>query len=225
MSHPLRTVWPSFRPSPCSKGRSTPRRRPSRPRPWVFRAGGDHRPQTALYGSCLFPTAARAEGGAADRRAMLGVGAAPGPGPSNAPAVHDWIALLCAGCRVRGYAISCALVSRRISTGPVGGSAPCHARHAGRADHGVIALDRRRGGGDRRACSPRIRPTLRWPMSDRLAGHLFPTGFYGEICRRLDPVEGKRSRSCSTRPMTANLPLVGTNPTALPSRNFTRRMT
>ena len=170
--------------------------------------------RNGLYGSMAFSDGCKGEGVQPIVGAMLGV-VRPGR-PSNAPAVHDWIALYAQDAG--GYDNICALVSMAHLDRPLE-----EVPHVtldmleGRTD-GVIALTAGGEGAIARLFAE-DQPDAALAYADRLQA-LFPDRLYVEICRRLDPIEGKAEPQLLDLAYDRNLPLVATNPTCFAEPEF-----
>jgi DNA polymerase-3 subunit alpha len=170
--------------------------------------------RNGLYGSMAFSDACKGEGVQPIIGAMLGV-LRPGR-PANAPQVHDWIALYAQDAR--GYDNICALVSMAHLDRPVE-----EVPHVtldtleGRTD-GVIALTAG-GEGALARLFAEDQPDAALAYAVRLEA-LFPGRLYVEICRRLDPVEGKAEAALLDLAYDRGLPLVATNPTCFTEPHF-----
>ncbi|WP_062734061.1 DNA polymerase III subunit alpha [Sphingobium abikonense] len=170
--------------------------------------------RNGLYGSMAFSDACKGEGVQPIIGAMLGV-LRPGR-PANASQVHDWIALYAQDAR--GYDNICALVSMAHLDRPVE-----EVPHVtldtleGRTD-GVIALTAG-GEGALARLFAEDQPDAALAYAERLEA-LFPDRLYVEICRRLDPVEGKAEGALLDLAYDRGLPLVATNPTCFTEPHF-----
>ncbi|KEQ53477.1 DNA polymerase III subunit alpha [Sphingobium chlorophenolicum] len=170
--------------------------------------------RNGLYGSMAFSDACKGEGVQPVIGAMIGV--ARPDRPANAPPVHDWLALYAQDAA--GYDNLCALVSMAHLERPV--EEVPHISLSmleGRTD-GLIALT---AGGEgalaRLFAEDQPAPALAY--AKRLEA-LFPDRLYIEICRRLDPVEGKAEPELLDLAYARNLPLVATNPTCFAEPHF-----
>ncbi|WP_370309043.1 DNA polymerase III subunit alpha [Sphingobium abikonense] len=170
--------------------------------------------RNGLYGSMAFSDACKGEGVQPIIGAMLGV-LRPGR-PANAAQVHDWIALYAQDAR--GYDNICALVSMAHLDRPVE-EVPHVTLDAleGRTD-GVIALTAG-GEGALARLFAEDQPDAALAYAERLEA-LFPDRLYVEICRRLDPVEGKAEGALLDLAYGRGLPLVATNPTCFTEPHF-----
>ncbi|EQB15994.1 DNA polymerase III subunit alpha [Sphingobium lactosutens] len=170
--------------------------------------------RNGLYGSMAFSDACKGEGVQPIIGAMLGV-LRPGR-PANAAQVHDWIALYAQDAR--GYDNICALVSMAHLDRPVE-EVPHVTLDAleGRTD-GVIALTAG-GEGALARLFAEDQPEAALAYAERLEA-LFPDRLYVEICRRLDPVEGKAEGALLDLAYDRGLPLVATNPTCFTEPHF-----
>ena len=170
--------------------------------------------RNGLYGSMAFSDACKGEGVQPIIGAMLGV-LRPGR-PANSAQVHDWIALYAQDAR--GYDNICALVSMAHLDRPVE-----EVPHVtldtleGRTD-GVIALTAG-GEGALARLFAEDQPDAALAYAERLEA-LFPDRLYVEICRRLDPVEGKAEGALLDLAYGRGLPLVATNPTCFTEPHF-----
>ena len=170
--------------------------------------------RNGLYGSMAFSDSCKGEGVQPIIGAMLGV-LRPGR-PANAAPVHDWLALYAQDAR--GYDNICALVSMAHLDRPV--EEVPHVTLAaleGRTD-GVIALTAG-GEGALARLFAEDQPDAARAYADQLEA-LFPGRLYIEICRRLDPVEGKAEPSLLDLAYDRGLPLVATNPTCFAEPHF-----
>ena len=170
--------------------------------------------RNGLYGSMAFSDACKGEGVQPIIGAMLGV-LRPGR-PANAAQVHDWITLYAQDAR--GYDNICALVSMAHLDRPVE-EVPHVTLDAleGRTD-GVIALTAG-GEGALARLFAEDQPDAALAYAERLEA-LFPDRLYVEICRRLDPVEGKAEAALLDLAYDRGLPLVATNPTCFTEPHF-----
>ena len=170
--------------------------------------------RNGLYGSMAFSDACKGEGVQPIIGAMLGV--LRPCRPANAPQVHDWIALYAQDAR--GYDNICALVSMAHLDRPVE-EVPHVTLDAleGRTD-GVIALTAG-GEGALARLFAEDQPDAALAYAERLEA-LFPDRLYVEICRRLDPVEGKAEGALLDLAYGRGLPLVATNPTCFTEPHF-----
>ena len=170
--------------------------------------------RNGLYGSMAFSDACKGEGVQPIIGAMLGV-LRPGR-PANAAQVHDWITLYAQDAR--GYDNICALVSMAHLDRPVE-EVPHVTLDAleGRTD-GVIALTAG-GEGALARLFAEDQPDAALAYAERLEA-LFPDRLYVEICRRLDPVEGKAEGALLDLAYGRGLPLVATNPTCFTEPHF-----
>ncbi len=170
--------------------------------------------RNGLYGSMAFSDACKGEGVQPIIGAMLGV-LRPGR-PANAAQVHDWITLYAQDAR--GYDNICALVSMAHLDRPVE-EVPHVTLDAleGRTD-GVIALTAG-GEGALARLFAEDQPDAALAYAERLEA-LLPDRLYVEICRRLDPVEGKAEAALLDLAYDRGLPLVATNPTCFTEPHF-----
>ncbi|MBU2015375.1 MAG: DNA polymerase III subunit alpha, partial [Alphaproteobacteria bacterium] len=170
--------------------------------------------RNGLYGSMAFSDACKSEGVQPLIGAMLGV-LRPGR-PANAPPVHDWLALYAQD--EAGYDNLCALVSMAHLDRPLE-----EVPHVdldvleGRTD-GLIALTAG-GEGALARLFAEDQPEAALAYAERLET-LFPDRLYIEICRRLDPIEGKAEPDLLDLAYARNLPLVATNPTCFTEPHF-----
>lgn len=169
--------------------------------------------RNGLYGSMAFSDGCKDEGVQPIIGAMLGV-LRPGR-PANAP-MHDWLALYAQDAA--GYDNICALVSMAHLDRPVE-EVPHVTMEAlaGRTD-GVIALTAG-GEGALARLFAEDQPDAAIAYVERLEA-LFPDRLYVEICRRLDPVEGKAEPYLLDLAHERGLPLVATNPTCFTEPHF-----
>ncbi|WP_311269714.1 DNA polymerase III subunit alpha [Sphingobium sp. WCS2017Hpa-17] len=170
--------------------------------------------RNGLYGSMAFSDGCKDEGVQPIIGAMLGI-LRPGR-PANAPPVHDWIALYAQDAG--GYDNICALVSMAHLDRPVE-EVPHVTIEAleGRTD-GVIALTAG-GEGALARLFAEDQPDAAVAYVERLEA-LFPDRLYIEICRRLDPAEGKAEPQLLDLAYDRGLPLVATNPTCFAEPHF-----
>ena len=170
--------------------------------------------RNGLYGSMAFSDACSSEGVQPIIGAMLGV-LRPGR-PTNALAVHDWLALYAQDDV--GYDNLCALVSMAHLDRPVD-EAPHVTLEAlvGRTD-GLIALTAGGEGAVARLFAE-DQPTAAAAYLDNLTT-LFPNRLYIEICRRSDPVEEIAEPHLIDLAYESGLPLVATNPTCFTEPHF-----
>ena len=170
--------------------------------------------RNGLYGSMAFSDACKSEGVQPIIGAMLGV-LRPGR-PANAAPVHDWIALYAQDAA--GYDNLCALVSMAHLDRPLE-DVPHVSLGAleGRTD-GLIALTAG-GEGALARLFGEDQPDAALAYVQQLEA-LFPDRLYIEICRRLDPVEGKAEPYLIDLAHDRNLPLVATNPTCFAEPHF-----
>ncbi len=170
--------------------------------------------RNGLYGSMAFSDACKGEGVQPIIGAMLGV-LRPGR-PANATPVHDWVALYAQDAR--GYDNLCALVSMAHLDRPAE-----EVPHVsldmleGRTD-GLIALTAG-GEGALARLFAEDQPDAAVAYAERLET-LFPERLYVEICRRLDPIEGKAEPHLLDMAYARDLPLVATNPTCFAEPHF-----
>ena len=170
--------------------------------------------RNGLYGSMAFSVACKSEGRQPLIGAMLGV-LRPGR-PANASPVHDWLALYAQD--ETGYDNLCALVSMAHLDRPLE-----EVPHVdlnvleGRTD-GLIALTAG-GEGALARLFAEDQPEAALAYAERLET-LFPDRLYIEICRRLDPIEGKAEPDLLDLAYARNLPLVATNPTCFTEPHF-----
>jgi DNA polymerase-3 subunit alpha len=170
--------------------------------------------RNGLYGSMAFSDGCKGEGVQPIIGAMLGL--LRPDRPASAPPAHDWIALYAQD--EAGYANLCELVSMAHLDRPVE-EAP-HVRFdtlAGRTD-GLIALTAG-GEGALARLFAEDQPDAALTYADRLEA-LFPDRLYVEICRRLDPVEGKAEPALLDLAYDRGLPLIATNPTCFAEPHF-----
>ncbi|HAF40516.1 MAG TPA: DNA polymerase III subunit alpha [Sphingobium sp.] len=172
--------------------------------------------RNGLYGSMAFSDACKDEGVQPVIGAMLGL-LRPGR-PANAAPVHDWLALYAQDAA--GYDNLCALVSMAHLDRPVEEvpHVTIEALH-GRTD-GLIALTAG-GEGALARLFAEDQPEAAIAYAERLEA-LFPDRLYVELCRRLDPVEGKSEPHLLDLAYDRNLPLVATNPTCFAEPDFHR---
>ncbi|OAN56333.1 DNA polymerase III subunit alpha [Sphingobium sp. TCM1] len=172
--------------------------------------------RNGLYGSMAFSDACKDEGVQPVIGAMLGL-LRPGR-PANAAPVHDWLALYAQDAA--GYDNLCALVSMAHLDRPVEEvpHVTIEALH-GRTD-GLIALTAG-GEGALARLFAEDQPEAAIAYAERLEA-LFPDRLYVELCRRLDPVEGKAEPHLLDLAYDRNLPLVATNPTCFAEPDFHR---
>lgn len=170
--------------------------------------------RNGLYGSMAFSDACKGEGVQPLIGAMVGI-LRPGR-PANAAPVHDWIALYAQD--EGGYDNLCALVSMAHLDRPVE-EVPHITMEVleGRTD-GLIALTAGGEGAIARLFAE-DQPDAALAYVERLEG-LFPGRLYIEICRRLDPVEGKAEPFLLDLAYDRDLPLVATNPTCFAEPHF-----
>ncbi len=170
--------------------------------------------RNGLYGSMAFSDACKGEGVQPIIGAMIGI-SRPGR-PANAAPVHDWIALYAQDAT--GYDNLCALVSMAHLERPVE-EVPHISLETleGRTD-GLIALTAG-GEGALARLFAEDQPAAASAYADRLEA-LFPGRLYVEICRRLDPVEGKAEPELLDLAHARDLPLVATNPTCFAEPHF-----
>jgi DNA polymerase-3 subunit alpha len=170
--------------------------------------------RNGLYASMAFSDACKGEGVQPIIGTMLGV--LRPDRPANAPPVHDWIALYAQD--TRGYDNLCALVSMAHLDRPIEQQAHVDlAQLEGRTD-GLIALTAG-GEGALARLFAEDQPDAALVYADRLQA-LFPDRLYIEICRRLDPVEGKAEPHLLDVAYDRNLPIVATNPTCFTEPHF-----
>ncbi|KKW92746.1 DNA polymerase III subunit alpha [Sphingobium chungbukense] len=170
--------------------------------------------RNGLYGSMAFSDACKGEGVQPVIGAMIGI-SRPGR-PANAAPVHDWIALYAQDST--GYDNLCALVSMAHLDRPVEEVPHISLETlAGRTD-GLIALTAG-GEGALARLFAEDQPDAALAYADRLE-ELFPGRLYIEICRRLDPVEGKAEPELLDLAYARDLPLVATNPTCFAEPHF-----
>ncbi|MDX3900439.1 MAG: DNA polymerase III subunit alpha [Sphingobium sp.] len=169
--------------------------------------------RNGLYAAMAFSDACKGEGVQPIIGTMLGV--LRSDRPVNAP-VHDWIALYAQD--KAGYDNLCALVSMAHLDRPVE-EVPHVTLDAleGRTD-GLIALTAG-GEGALARLFAEDQPDAALAYADRLQA-LFPDRLYIEICRRLDPLEGKAEPHLLDLAYARDLPLVATNPTCFTEAHF-----
>ncbi len=170
--------------------------------------------RNGLYGSMAFSDACKGEGVQPVIGAMVGI--ARPDRPANAAPVHDWIALYAQDAV--GYDNLCALVSMAHLDRPV--EEVPHISLAmleGRTD-GLIALTAG-GEGALARLFAEDQPVAALAYAKRLEA-LFPGRLYIEICRRLDPIEGKAEPELLDLAYARDLPLVATNPTCFAEPHF-----
>lgn len=170
--------------------------------------------RNGLYGSMAFSDACKGEGVQPVIGAMVGI--ARPDRPANAAPVHDWIALYAQDAV--GYDNLCALVSMAHLDRPV--EEVPHISLAmleGRTD-GLIALTAG-GEGALARLFAEDQPAAALAYAKRLEA-LFPGRLYIEICRRLDPIEGKAEPELLDLAYARDLPLVATNPTCFAEPHF-----
>jgi DNA polymerase-3 subunit alpha len=170
--------------------------------------------RNGLYGSMAFSDACKDQGVQPVIGAMLGV-LRPGT-PSGSAAVHDWLALYAQD--KQGYDNLCELVSSAHLDRPLEEVAHVTLDALeGRTD-GLIALT---AGGEgalaRLFAEDQVDAALAY--ADRLQA-LFPDRLYIEICRRLDPVEGRAEARLLDLAYDRDLPLVATNPACFTEPHF-----
>ena len=170
--------------------------------------------RNGLYGSMAFSDACKNDGVQPIIGAMLGI-LRPGR-PANASAVHDWLALYAQDAT--GYDNLCALVSmahldRPLEEVPHVGLDVLEGR-----TEGLIALTAG-GEGALARLFAEDQPDAAFAYADRLQA-LFPDRLYIELCRRLDPVEGKAEPHLLDLAYARDLPLVATNPTCFTEPHF-----
>ncbi|MEJ7934915.1 DNA polymerase III subunit alpha [Sphingobium sp. AN558] len=170
--------------------------------------------RNGLYAAMAFSDACKGDGVQPIVGAMLGI--ARPDRPANAPAVHDWLALYAQD--EAGYDNLCQLVSMAHLDRPI--EEPPHVDMAmleGRTN-GLIALTAG-GEGALARLFAEDQPDAAMAYSARLEA-LFPDRLYVEICRRLDPVEGKAEPHLLDLAYARDLPLVATNPTCFTEPHF-----
>ena len=163
--------------------------------------------RNGLYAAMPFSDACKEQGVQPIIGAMLNV-ARPGR-PANAPPAYDWIALYAQ--TMAGYENLCALVSMAHLARPI--EEPAHVDMAaltGRTD-GLICLTAG-GEGALARLYAEDQPDAASDYVEALE-NLFPDRLYIEICRRLDPAEGKAEPHLLDLAYARNLPLVATDPT------------
>lgn len=170
--------------------------------------------RNGLYGAMAFSDGCKGEGVQPVVGTMLGI-ARPGR-PANAPPVHDWLALYAQDAT--GYDNLCALVSLAHLDRPV--EEVPHVSLDMLAGHtdGLIALTAG-GEGALARLFAEDQPDAAHAYADRLEA-LFPGRLYIEICRRLDPVEGRAEPLLLDLAYARDLPLVATNPTCFAEPHF-----
>nr|WP_087575510.1 DNA polymerase III subunit alpha [Sphingomonas sp. CDS-1] len=170
--------------------------------------------RNGLYGSMAFSDACKGEGVQPVIGAMVGI--ARPDRPANAAPVHDWLALYAQDST--GYDNLCALVSMAHLDRPVE-EVPHISMDSleGRTD-GLIALTAG-GEGALGRLFAEDQPAAALAYAKRLET-LFPGRLYIEICRRLDPVEGKAEPELLELAYARDLPLVATNPTCFAEPHF-----
>ncbi len=170
--------------------------------------------RNGLYAAMAFADACKSEGVQPIIGTMLGVLRPDRPG--KACPVYDWLALYAQD--TTGYDNLCALVSMAHLDRPV--EELPHVDMAvleGRTD-GLIALTAG-GEGALARLFAEDQPDAAMAYADRLQA-LFPDRLYIEICRRLDPVEGKAEEALLDLAYARDLPLVATNPTCFTEPHF-----
>ncbi|MFO1261480.1 MAG: DNA polymerase III subunit alpha [Sphingomonadaceae bacterium] len=170
--------------------------------------------RNGLYAAMAFSDACKGDGVQPIIGAMLCV-ARPGR-PDGAAPVYDWLALYAQ--TARGYDNLCALVSMAHLDRPIEEQAHVDfAALAGRTDD-LICLTAG-GEGALARLYAEDQPDAAADYCAALEA-LFPDRLYIEICRRLDPVEGKAEPHLLDLAYVRNLPLVATNPTCFAEPQF-----
>ena len=170
--------------------------------------------RNGLYAAMPFSDACKGDGVQPIIGTMLCV-ARPGR-PAGAAPVYDWLALYAQGAR--GYDNLCALVSMAHLDRPIEEQA--HVTMAaleGRSDD-LLCLTAGAEGALARLYAE-DQPDAAQEYCTALEA-LFPGRLYIELCRRLDPVEGKAEPHLIDMAYARNLPLVATNPTCFAEPNF-----
>ncbi len=170
--------------------------------------------RNGLYAAMAFSDACKGEGVQPIIGAMLCV-ARPGR-PAGAAPVYDWLALYAQ--TERGYDNLCALVSMAHLDRPI-------------EEQAHVTMEALRGHTDDLLCLTagsegalarlyaEDQPEAARAYADLLQ-ELFPERLYIEICRRLDPVEGKAEPYLIDLAYERGLPLVATNPTCYAEPDF-----
>ncbi|MGD9811133.1 MAG: DNA polymerase III subunit alpha [Sphingobium sp.] len=170
--------------------------------------------RNGLYAAMAFSEACAGEGVQPIVGTMLCV-ARPGR-PENAAPVHDWIALYAQ--TAQGYDNLCALVSMAHLDRPIEEQA--HVTMAALEGHTDDLICLTAGGeGALARLYAEDQPEAAADYCAMLE-RLFPDRLYIEICRRLDPVEGKAEPHLIDLAFARNLPLVATNPTCFAEPSF-----
>ncbi len=170
--------------------------------------------RNGLYAAMAFSDACKGEGVQPIIGAMLCV-ARPGR-PAGAAPVYDWLALYAQ--TERGYDNLCALVSMAHLDRPIEEQA--HVTMEALRGHTDDLLCLTAGGdGALARLYAEDQPEAARAYADLLQ-ELFPERLYIEICRRLDPVEGKSEPHLIDLAYERGLPLVATNPTCYAEPDF-----
>lgn len=170
--------------------------------------------RNGLYGSMAFSDACAAEGVQPIVGAMLGV-LRPDT-PQGAPAIHDWLTFYAQDAR--GYDNLCALVSDAHLERPV--EEVPHVTMAaleGRTDGLIVLTAGGEGALARLLADEQV--DAAGAYADRLEA-LFGDRLYIEICRRLDPVEGRAEGALLDLAYDRGLPIVATNPACFAEPHF-----
>jgi len=170
--------------------------------------------RNGLYAAMAFSDACKGEGVQPIIGTMLCV-ARPGR-PANAAPVYDWIALYAQ--TMRGYDNLCALVSQAHLDRPIEEQAHVTIEGLEGFTDDLLCLT----AGGEGALARLYAEDQPDAAADYCAAleRLFPDRLYIEICRRLDPVEGKAEPHLIDLAYARNLPLVGTNPTCYTEPGF-----
>ncbi|WP_022684199.1 DNA polymerase III subunit alpha [Sphingobium bisphenolivorans] len=170
--------------------------------------------RNGLYGSMAFSDACKGEGVQPIIGAMVGI-LRPGR-PANTAPVHDWIALYAQD--EQGYDNLCALVSMAHLDRPVEEVPHITIETLQGRTEGLMALTAG-GEGALARLFAEDQPDAAIAYVEQLE-RLFPDRLYIEICRRLDPVEGKAEPHLLDLAYARDLPLVATNPTCFAEPHF-----
>ncbi|RXR28292.1 DNA polymerase III subunit alpha [Sphingobium fluviale] len=170
--------------------------------------------RNGLYAAMPFSDACKGDGVQPIIGTMLCV-ARPGRPPGAAP-VYDWLALYAQG--TRGYDNLCALVSMAHLDRPIEEQAHVTMAALEGLSDDLLCLTAGAEGALARLYAE-DQPDAAQDYCTALEA-LFPGRLYIELCRRLDPVEGKAEPRLIDLAYARNLPLVATNPTCFAEPDF-----
>ena len=170
--------------------------------------------RNGLYAAMAFSDACKGEGVQPIIGTMLCV--ARSGRPDNAAPVYDWLALYAQTSQ--GYDNLCALVSMAHLDRPIEEQAHVTLDAMTGLTDDLICLTAG-GEGALARLYAEDQPDAARDYAEALEA-LFPDRLYIEICRRLDPTEGKAEPQLIDLAYARNLPLVATNPTCFAEPDF-----